>query len=197
MPCNALLYLQIQSIRTYFTRNNTRNFFYHHSQTKTKTIKLSNNYHQSDGFLFHFPKGYLSKALSFHFYYWESKTFIPLAQIKSSTQVAYLAFKGKVYWNVTSHKPSFEDISRWMEWNWFLSTKILASYVSTEDLMERPSANINIKNKLSKRLILPQKWRKDAPSQHFYKNMSYVCRHTPLLPPRTSEFSYITESFRS
>lgn len=106
--------------------------------------------------LFNFSDGSFSQALSLQLFYWESSTLIPLTQMKSvdSVGVAYLAFRDKDYWSVTSHSHPMKAF-KWMGWNQFLSIKSLMSYVSTEDLTVKPNQTINIKDEPSKRLILP------------------------------------------
>lgn len=88
------------SVRTYFTRCENKKFFIitpKQGQNHEGVKQL--NYHQSDRFYFISLKGTFP---SFHLYYWESKTFIPLTQIKSVNSIRHLKAKSTEMWLVTS-----------------------------------------------------------------------------------------------
>lgn len=143
---NVPLHPQIQSIRIHSTRcENKKSFII---TSKDKTMKVSNN-------LIISLMGFISFSWRVPF----PGSQLPSVGLRVKTlhtlvtdqvcqlTVAYLTFKGKVYWNVTGHKPSHKT-SRWMGWNWFLPIIILVSFVSIADLVARPKPSINIKNKL-------------------------------------------------
>ena len=85
------------------------------SPNKDETMKVQDNsiIINCDGFYLISLKGYFSEELSLSLYYRKGrKPLFSLSKVKSvdSIGVAHLAFKDKVYFNVTTHNTSYKDI---------------------------------------------------------------------------------------
>ncbi|XP_057588534.1 tumor necrosis factor ligand superfamily member 4-like [Hippopotamus amphibius kiboko] len=108
-------YPPIQSIRVQFTKCENENGFIITSPNKDGTMKVQNNsiIISCDGFYLISLKGYFSQELSLRLQYRKGREpLLSLNKVKSvdSVTVANLAFKDKVYLNVTTHNASCEDI---------------------------------------------------------------------------------------
>ncbi|XP_024588757.1 tumor necrosis factor ligand superfamily member 4 [Neophocaena asiaeorientalis asiaeorientalis] len=108
-------YPPIQSIRVQFTKCENENGFIITSPNKDGTMKVQNNsiIINCDGFYLISLKGYFSQELSLRLQYRKGREpLFSLSKVTSvdSVTVASLAFKDKVYLDVTTHSASCEDI---------------------------------------------------------------------------------------
>ncbi|XP_047608265.1 tumor necrosis factor ligand superfamily member 4 [Phacochoerus africanus] len=108
-------YPPIQSIKVQFTKCENDNGFIITPSNKDGTMKVQNNsiIINCDGFYLISLKGYFSQELSLMLQYRKGrKPLFSLNKVKSvdSVTVADLAFKDKVFLNVTTHSASCEDI---------------------------------------------------------------------------------------
>ncbi|XP_022364196.1 tumor necrosis factor ligand superfamily member 4 isoform X2 [Lutra lutra] len=108
-------YPPIQSIRVQFTRCENEKGCIITSPNNEETMKVQDNsiIINCDGFYLVSLKGYFSEELSLSLYYRKGrKPLFSLSKVTSvdSIGVAYLAFKDKVYFNVTTHSASYKDI---------------------------------------------------------------------------------------
>lgn len=108
-------YPPIQSIKVQFTKCENDNGFIITPSSKDGTMKVQNNsiIINCDGFYLISLKGYFSQELSLMLQYRKGrKPLFSLNKVKSvdSVTVADLAFKDKVFLNVTTHSASCEDI---------------------------------------------------------------------------------------
>ncbi|XP_014638897.1 PREDICTED: tumor necrosis factor ligand superfamily member 4 [Ceratotherium simum simum] len=108
-------YPPIQSIRVQFTKCENEKGFIITSPNKDETMKVQDNsiIINCDGFYLISLKGYFSQELSLSLHYRKGRE--PLSSLSKVTSVnsivvAYLAFKDKVYLNVTTHNTSCDDI---------------------------------------------------------------------------------------
>ncbi|XP_036774370.1 tumor necrosis factor ligand superfamily member 4 isoform X2 [Manis pentadactyla] len=108
-------YPPIQSIRVQFTRCDNEKGFIITSPSKYETMKVQDNaiIIRCDGFYLISLKGYFSQELSLSLHYRKGREpLFSLSKVKSVNSIAvpYLAFKDKVYLNVTTDDTSCEDI---------------------------------------------------------------------------------------
>ncbi|XP_036090518.1 tumor necrosis factor ligand superfamily member 4 isoform X1 [Rousettus aegyptiacus] len=108
-------YPPIQSIRAQFTKCDNEKGFIITSPSQDATMKLQDNsvLIRCDGFYLVSLKGYFSQELSLSLHYRKGREpLFSLSKVKyvSSIAVVYLAFKDKIYLNVTTHNTSCEDI---------------------------------------------------------------------------------------
>ncbi|KAK2507104.1 hypothetical protein MC885_002050 [Smutsia gigantea] len=108
-------YPPIHSIRVQFTRCENEKGFIITSPSKYETMKVQDNaiIIRCDGFYLISLKGYFSQELSLSLHYRKGREpLFSLSKVKSVNSIAvpYLAFKDKVYLNVTTHDTSCEDI---------------------------------------------------------------------------------------
>nr|CTQ86249.1 TPA: tumor necrosis factor ligand 2B [Felis catus] len=108
-------YPPIQSIKVQFTKCGNGTGCIITSPNKDETMKVQDNsiIINCDGFYLISLKGYFSEELSLSLYYRKGrKPLFSLSKVKSvdSIGVAHLAFKDKVYFNVTTHNTSYKDI---------------------------------------------------------------------------------------
>ncbi|XP_049724623.1 tumor necrosis factor ligand superfamily member 4 isoform X2 [Elephas maximus indicus] len=108
-------YPPIQSIRVQFTRCDNEKGFILTSPNNQETMKVQDNsiIISCDGFYLISLKGYFSQEVSLSLLYRKGREpLLPLTKVKfiDTVTVAYLAFKDKVYLNLTSHNTSCEDI---------------------------------------------------------------------------------------
>uniref|UniRef100_A0A8C7CDS1 Tumor necrosis factor ligand superfamily member 4 n=3 Tax=Neovison vison TaxID=452646 RepID=A0A8C7CDS1_NEOVI len=108
-------YPPIPSIRVQFTRCENEKGCIITSPNNEETMKVQDNsiIINCDGFYLVSLKGYFSEELSLSLYYRKGrKPLFSLSKVTSvdSIGVAYLAFKDKVYFNVTTHSASYKDI---------------------------------------------------------------------------------------
>uniref|UniRef100_A0A8C3X3U6 Tumor necrosis factor ligand superfamily member 4 n=1 Tax=Catagonus wagneri TaxID=51154 RepID=A0A8C3X3U6_9CETA len=108
-------YPPIQSIKVQFTKCENENGFIITPSNNDGTMEVQNNsiIINCDGFYLVSLKGYFSQELSLMLQYRKGrKPLFSLSKVKSvdSVTVAHLAFKDKVFLNVTTHSASCEDI---------------------------------------------------------------------------------------
>ncbi|XP_006867159.1 PREDICTED: tumor necrosis factor ligand superfamily member 4-like [Chrysochloris asiatica] len=105
----------IQSIKVQFTECENEKGFILTSPNNQVTMKVQDNsiIINCDGFYLISLKGYFSQEVSLSLPYRKGlKPLLPLTKVKSidAVTVAHLAFKDKVYLNVTTHNTSCKDI---------------------------------------------------------------------------------------
>uniref|UniRef100_A0A9L0RIY6 Tumor necrosis factor ligand superfamily member 4 n=1 Tax=Equus caballus TaxID=9796 RepID=A0A9L0RIY6_HORSE len=108
-------YPPIQSIRVQFTSCENEKGFIITSPNQDEIMKVQDNsiIINCDGFYLISLKGYFSQELSLSLHYRKGREPLSsLSKVRSvnSIMVAYLAFKDKVYLNVTTHNTSCDDI---------------------------------------------------------------------------------------
>ncbi|KAM9212402.1 tumor necrosis factor ligand superfamily member 4 [Dugong dugon] len=108
-------YPPIQSIRVQFTRCENKKGFILTSPNNQETMKVQDNsiIISCDGFYLISLKGYFSQEVSLTLLYrkgWEPLLSLTKVRSINTVTVAYLAFKDKVYLNVSTHNTSCEDI---------------------------------------------------------------------------------------
>ncbi|XP_008591196.1 PREDICTED: tumor necrosis factor ligand superfamily member 4 [Galeopterus variegatus] len=108
-------YPPIQNIKVQFTRCEKEKGFIITSKIKDKTMKVQNNsiIIRCDGFYLISLKGYFSQEVNISLHYRkDQEPLLLLSKVRSvnSIMVANLAFKDKVYLNVTTHNISCEDL---------------------------------------------------------------------------------------